>query len=171
MTPRWVICRSCGRHVKAGDRACPHCDAGLSRLDSVRAPERRSVAVGRVVLATAVTGIGAGACGGHVMGQDAPSQADILGSCPASLPSGGYTSCVDTSISCNCTQAAGCTCTSPPANLCACGRFGECSGGSCVPQDCGSDSYLSSTGCKPTYWFEGKLPPTATCYGCPPLLA
>jgi hypothetical protein len=156
MVSQLVMCTACGCHVRVGDVVCPHCANDLSAPSGTRRPERRGIRLQRVLLATAMAGLGSTACGGRTPGEhtNAASERDIWGACMA--PDARVTSCSDL-----------------PAEGCQCGPAGACSGanGVCYALTCTPDEYLTSSGeCLLT---DGGLPPIPThshCYGSPPLL-
>jgi hypothetical protein len=150
--PVLVTCQACECHVRSNETVCPHCAADLALPMA-----RRTGAAGwrdarrdarRLLAAAALAGVGT-ACGGAVAdpsATQAASESDIMGTCAT----GGQ------SASCN---VRGCTC----------GPAGSCTSNGCIPISCEDKEYLNKDGeCVSIYWFEGRMPTSSACYGCPP---
>jgi hypothetical protein len=152
MKPSFVICSSCGCHVRAHDETCLACGTPLRAAGAVRAPLRKRIEVRRVLLVGAIAGVGvATACGGKVFNED------VQGSCAGA--SGGV------ALSCDYN------------GNCACGTGGQCDKGHCVSCGCEANQYCDGSGqCQSDgsgndYWFHhGNLGGTHSCYGSPPFL-
>lgn len=167
MIKQLVICTACGCHVRIGDGVCAHCADDLSASGATRRPERRSIRLQRVLLATAMAGLGSTACGGHTLGENeggvnglevvtktnAATERDIWGACMQ--PDARVTTCY----------------AQPPG--CQCGPAGECAGGGvCNARECTSDQYLTSSGECLLQDGGVPVPPSHhSCYGSPPLLS
>jgi hypothetical protein len=145
-----AVCVSCNCHVRASERVCPHCAADLTVAHSVRSPERRgrAIEVRRVLVATALAGLGLVGCGGRVLNED------VQGSCAQPADPG-----------------ARC------GSTCACGTGGVCQSGQCVSCDCSASEHCDYSGkCQLSgspYWFVGQTPNPVSghpCYGSPPFL-
>jgi len=150
-----VVCTACKCHVHRADAACAHCGADLTLPGAARKPERRRVEIRRVFYATALAGLGVTGCGGRVPNED------IQGTC-ASL---NATTQGAPSFSCN--SATG-------TLACGCGTGGMCDNGKCVSCGCAQDETCNAGVCEPSppsYWFEGQLWSSHSCYGAPPVLA
>jgi hypothetical protein len=149
MSTNLVICPHCHCHVRNSERACPHCATEYTESVVPRPAGRGLLEASRVAIAAALAGFGT-ACGGQVTGEPggAATQADIVGSCGVDGSTG------------MCGWTTGCVC--GPAGICD-GAQG------CVPKGCAPGEYLNSAGeCVSVYWFGGKLPAPASCYGAPP---
>ena len=162
MATQFIICCACGCHVRAGESRCPHCEAALDARSATRKPERRSIEVRRVIVASALAGLSTTSCGGR--GGDetiATTQTKAT-----TLPPGDAVGCVlaDGGLAqCDLSSPAPeCQCPLPTA----CDQTNTCTLITCPPE-----TYLDGSGnCLSIYWFTGKVPSSGSCYGSPPYL-
>jgi hypothetical protein len=137
-----VICASCLRHVRGGERRCPFCAADLGAPAALHRPSRTHVQLGRVLV---VVGASMLAC------TSGPPNTDVQGSCEGSYLRCRYSSDSDVS-----------------APTCYCGTGGRCQDGRCVSCDCNDNQWCDQSNGKCNDYDHSSR---GACYGCPPILA
>jgi hypothetical protein len=135
--------------VRSNETVCPHCAAGLALPGPRRTVTTAWSDARRLLAAAALAGIGT-ACAGAVADDPsaipAATESDVLGSCAPGA------------------QSSGCN-----AKACSCGPAGFCSTDGCTRLTCGAGEYLNQSGeCVSVFWFDGRMPTSGACYGCPP---